>query len=237
MTQVVGISGKIGHGKDVIANYLVREHGYVIVRMSDALKQELVERLPRTLRVLGMLNGYDETLPIDALVRSIKPAGVRELLQEYGTEVRRGDDPEYWTKLWHKVARQHERVVVPDVRFENEAHYIRLFSGSQIWKVVRPNAPTPDSTHSSETFVDVYQGFDNVFINDGSIADLEQSVWVHLDEVVGPMRWDLPPDGVARDVPAGATPFAFKARESHDDILRTTDEVNAVRALRGRGGI
>lgn len=191
---VVGVAGKIGAGKDVVADYLVREHGFVKVRFSDALKAELCERLPRTLSAIAELHWKAGTrnfgraysmLPeserLAALVYALKPSGVRELLQEYGTDVRRQDDPDYWTNKWVRTVTElgpDARVVAPDMRFENEATAIGSFGGA-LAVVRRPGLARVD-THVSESFVDFWTAWDVILENDSTVEQLERRVfaWV-----------------------------------------------------------
>jgi hypothetical protein len=63
-----------------------------------------------------------------------------------------------------------QRIVVTDVRFENEANTIKLMGG-QIWRVKRPGVEAVNS-HVSETQLDGYK-VDQIFLNSGSIQDLE----------------------------------------------------------------
>jgi len=174
---VVGIGGEMEHGKDVIAGYLRREHGFTVLRMSDALRWEIMGRLRLTLKEVvrsaiysdyhdatpmlaysaaGGHTSMKRTVPDDLLWRreldkdeawwgrrlrwevwEHKRPTVRRLLQEYGTEVRRHDDPDYWVKRYAEAATKLERVVTPDVRFLNEAAAVRALGGLVV-RVVRP---------------------------------------------------------------------------------------------------
>ena len=53
---VIGIAGQIGSGKDVVAHFLQREYRMEIIRFSDALKQEVMDRFPRTIHAIASLN-------------------------------------------------------------------------------------------------------------------------------------------------------------------------------------
>lgn len=176
--MIIGIGGKIGHGKDTIADFLVRAYGFKIVRMSDALKEEVLTRLPRTLTTFWSVYNPERPVPTPALLRDMvfnrKPYGVRELLQEYGTEVRRADDPDYWVRRWAEEAVKYRHVVAPDVRFFNEAKIVRDLGG-KLWHVDRPGMPETGD-HASEQFAGTFDGWDTRFTNDGSIADLEGAV-------------------------------------------------------------
>lgn len=193
---LLGIAGAIGSGKDVIASYLQREHGYVRVGMSDALKDEVGERLRETVKeILRLVLVADPewvarlpahlapSLGIEVndlwwseVIRHAlwtdRPPAIRRLLQEYGSEVRRADDADYWvTRIRERLARMTAQCVVcPDVRFWNEATMIRGLGGALI-RVERPGRSS--DRHQSEHGLDAWSEWDAVFLNDGTTAELE----------------------------------------------------------------
>lgn len=187
MRTLIGISGKIGSGKDEIANRLVSHHGFSILRFSDALKKEVVEKFPRTLvaihRALEFSHPWEvdpEIVDLKYMVSVLKPPIVRELLQEYGTEVRRGDNPDYWVHKWQEAFYESRspRIVVPDMRFENEWDAI-LTKGGQVWRVERPRASL--GTHKSETDLD-NKAFDIRIQNEGTLDQLHKAVDVLMEK-------------------------------------------------------
>jgi hypothetical protein len=71
-----------------------------------------------------------------------EPRSPRQIMQWWGTEYRRAQSPSYWTQqLIRNLAyyrREGEtRFVVTDVRFDNEAHALRM-AGAVLWQVMRP---------------------------------------------------------------------------------------------------
>lgn len=71
-----------------------------------------------------------------------EPRSPRQILQWWGTEYRRAQSPRYWSQqLINRLAyyrREGEtRFVVSDVRFDNEAHALRM-AGGVLWQVTRP---------------------------------------------------------------------------------------------------
>lgn len=174
--MIIGLIGPIGAGKDEIAAYLVERHRFERLAFGDALKDDVCRRFTRTLLAVLMhssslwsqyagwiqkqgLAVSDET-KLHWLVRIRKPPIVRELLQEYGTEVRRADDPRYWVNRLHErreaslnalveVPRRDERLVIPDVRFPNEADYVRAHHG-YLWRVNRAGTSFGSDKHESE---------------------------------------------------------------------------------------
>lgn len=191
--MLIGVHGKIHHGKDEIAKYLVSNYGYRILRMSDEIKEEVLKNLRLTLIAIwetkysatfSLLEKDDQDAALRRLVYVSKPKIVRELLQEYGTEVRRGDDPDYWVKAWSRRALHFKDnadliqfartgMVVPDIRYPNEYDTILRYGGKN-WKVVRPGMP--ENNHLSETAMDHVSRWDAVIVNDGSLEDLGRKV-------------------------------------------------------------
>ena len=186
-TPLIGIAGRIGAGKDTIAAHLRDRHGYAILRFSTALKAEVKARFRRTLTVIAGLNGMQPSGRegwsdfLDWLLMVAKPPGIRELLQEYGTEVRRQDDPAYWVNPWSRTYTQHRTrrpeipVVVPDVRFSNEAHAIAQ-AGGVIIRVERAALGVYDPMdHASEIGLSRY-AYTHVFYNNDTILALTEAV-------------------------------------------------------------
>lgn len=184
--MLIAIAGAIGSGKSAIAARLAERYGFRVVHFADALREEVMARLPLTLRAMHdaiafvpasspCLHGdYDAC--IRHMVYVTKPPTFRALLQEYGSEVRRADDPDYWVKRWAKTATDHLHgrpvgccVVSPDCRFPNEAKAVRDMGGL-LWKVERPGHT--GSGHVSETALSHWFDWDAVIVNDGTLIDL-----------------------------------------------------------------
>jgi hypothetical protein len=116
------------------------------------------------------------------MVYNRKPFGVRELLQEWGTELRRAEDKDYWVKRWLETASQSDKpVVAPDMRFPNEVSAVQKLGG-WLWRVHRPHTPTGD--HESEVALDFYP-FDTMLTNSGTIEDLHSQVDMLIGEKSG----------------------------------------------------
>src|SRR3990167_6332471 len=174
---IVGISGHIGAGKDVVASYLQRTHDFTRVGWSDALKDEVATRLRRTLEAYLIERGVGpnmETSIRDALWTWRTPV-TRALLQEYGSEGRRADDREYWVDRWEQrvTLMRAARIITPDTRFPNEAQRIRDLGG-YLLRVDRPGHE--GDAHQSETSMDTWTDYDLVLHNVGTVTDLERQV-------------------------------------------------------------
>lgn len=209
---VWGISGKIGAGKDTAAKFLVEHYNATIVRFSEALKEEVLHTMPRTIKAIAAMNRLraDTEEELRKIIWDVKPQGVRELLQEWGTELRRSEDPNYWTNKWLESVEDLLKggtrfIVAPDTRFLNELNAIGVFndyaltdvagvdvevSASTI-RVVREPAHeagehifegAPLNLHSSETQLD---GIDlPTFRNYGSIEELHEMLDAYMTGIL-----------------------------------------------------
>ncbi len=96
---------------------------------------------------------------------------VRRILQWWGTEYRRAQDPDYWTKAWEaaltELPDRNAHILVDDVRFHNEVDVIQRNDGVLI-RVERPGFNGAND-HSSENSLDDFNGWNMVLLNDGSL--------------------------------------------------------------------
>lgn len=168
--KLIGISGKKQSGKDtiagMIANYL---HPAKTVRIgfADALKNELCT-------MFNIIRRY-----LDEHKESF-----RLIMQGYGTDFRRNlTQQDYWIlkleKTLTELSSDVQYVVVPDVRFLNEAQYIKKLGGKMIL-VERPDKLWIKDTHISENELTDYHEWDHVIYNSGTLTDLHKKV-ISLD--------------------------------------------------------
>lgn len=153
--MIIGLVGFKQVGKSTAAKYLEEHWGFQRHNMKDALVAEIKKNFPRLLRQIYDETGntwIDQERMFDWLFEN-KPPLMRALLQEYGTEVRRGDRDSYWTDQWDQntfsARALKQNIVVDDVRFLNEAEAIKK-RGGVIVRLTRPDVPTGGS-HASET--------------------------------------------------------------------------------------
>lgn len=103
---------------------------------------------------------------------------VRRILQWWGTEYRRAQDPDYWTKAWGRKVSQLDvekmYLLVDDVRFMNELSVIKEHGGLII-KIDRPGFDGANN-HASETSLDDYAAWDGKILNDGSLDEFKGKV-------------------------------------------------------------
>lgn len=103
---------------------------------------------------------------------------VRRILQWWGTEYRRAEDPDYWTKAWAALVESFDldniHILIDDVRFMNELDTVRN-EGGVIIKIERPGF-NGAGNHASETSLDDYTDWHRVISNDGTLDDFKRQI-------------------------------------------------------------
>jgi hypothetical protein len=179
MNHVIGIGGFYQSGKDVVADYLVAQHGFVKLGMSDVLN-DFVAAIDPILFHTHYYVRYSEFVAQHGYVEAKKNSEVRRLLQATGTEAGRkilGED--VWVngaRARIEAARQSSHVVITGIRFPNEIRMIQELWGLTLY-IVRPGFE--GDGHASENSVKP-EDFERIITNDGTIADLHGLV----DEIV-----------------------------------------------------
>ena len=205
--MIIGFAGKAASGKTTAAKYLQNclAGETLIIPMATVLREEVEEFLRKAgaashvplvygcqedkIRVFHLDTGQalaacSQWLHFMAEHHDIQDAAemtavtVRRLLQWWGTEYRRAQDPDYWTKAWGRKIEQYElsrrHVLVDDVRFMNELNVIRAHGGL-IVKIERPGFLGANS-HSSETSLDSFTDWDAIVVNDGTLEKFRKKI-------------------------------------------------------------
>jgi len=170
MTKLIGLTGKARAGKTTVASYLWLEHCYSTMAFATPLKCAATH-------IFGL--GHEElTDEMKEVVLPYWNLTPRQIFQKLGTEaVRSVFGGDVWVKrlaLSLDVIRHTDDVVVSDVRFPEEADYIRS-QGGVIVEVTRPTAGLSgaEGEHASETSVITP---DIILRNDGTIDDLHKKI-------------------------------------------------------------
>lgn len=161
---LIGLGAKARQGKSYVANYM-QEAVKSIVQYSFAeeLKKECKAK-------------HDELLPLWQAANNTKDVpvckedpiyGYTRILQWYGTDVIRKRNPNHWVeKVAERIQKeQPEIAIITDVRFPNEAEFIKA-NGGYLVEVIRVNEDgsrfldsSRDPKHISETALDEYDGW------------------------------------------------------------------------------
>lgn len=114
-----------------------------------------------------------------------KPGCIRQLLQNFGTDVRREEDEDYWVKLWEEdldeVDFGGDIIVADDVRFINEAEAVKR-RGGYIIRLEGNTAVTGD-THISETEMESISPDYVVHVEKGNIKAMIDDLHPILEEI------------------------------------------------------
>lgn len=139
--------------------------------LSDRATKEQPHNLLALVRCVHSADGIDFVRQLGAEAASLgdpdpdytawmlAPHSPRQILQCWGTEYRRAQDPDYWTKQARERIEQlmiegerqgYTRIVITDCRFDNEAATVRALGGT-LWQVVRPGLQSVEGGHASQT--------------------------------------------------------------------------------------
>jgi hypothetical protein len=178
LPPLVGLIGKKRSGKDSFAAPLLAEFGFRRVAFAGPLRDAALRLDPwvgpaglpswptpemhRLTEVIGEL-GWERA-------KDHVP-GVRETLQRLGTDVVRELDPDFWVRAGARaIEARTAPVVVTDVRFPNEADWVRSRGGILV-RIVRPSTDASED-HPTELALEGYAE-DLLITNDGTLAELE----------------------------------------------------------------
>lgn len=180
MNKCIIISGKSGHGKDQLAQYMreyLEQEGQRVltIHYGDAVKW-----------VLRDYFNWDGQ----------KDKKGRTLLQRIGTDVVRTKYPNFWTSIVVGLVSAFENefdvALIPDARFPNEVDIVEetipnvtvvrvnRTVDEQPW--VNPQFTEEQLRHPSETSLDNY-GFDYIVHNDEGLDMLRDSAWAVLNDL------------------------------------------------------
>ena len=169
---IIGISGKIGSGKDTLADLLIK-HDPQFEKKSYAYKLK---------KTGAFLTGTDEKLWFTQegkntfLPKWDMTIGIFQ--QKLGTEaIRDGLHSKAWILSLFGDLKSDSKWVITDMRFKNEAYAVKERGGFLIRiegdpAKIRSNS-TRNMTHPSETDLDDFNEWNSLYKNVGTLANLE----------------------------------------------------------------
>lgn len=173
--KLIGLAGKARCGKNTVGDILSDKFDVGPYGFADALKDAACVLLCRSDREVYGDDDFDR--------EAIMPEwgfSLRHFLQVLGTEgMRKLFREDFWIVRLGLELDEYDKgdAVITDIRFENEADFIRK-RGGQIWHVYRPDFNRLNDqaqAHASEAGIAVLLG-DRVIKNTGSLEDLEAKV-------------------------------------------------------------
>lgn len=207
--MVIGVSGKMGSGKNEVANMLsyllfinpngtyrgyefqkklyeayIRNGIYSQAKFKFPNIHSFAENLKKC---TSICTGIDYHLLED---RAIKESEIdwlglthRQLLQWFGEAIRRQINENFWILSMFSTYSDSNFWIISDVRYKNEAEAIREKGGFLI-RLLRLESQS--NTHISETDLDDYPNFDVLILNDSSLESLFEKV----KELVKKHKWE-----------------------------------------------
>lgn len=169
--RVVGLTGYARSGKDTVGQHLVKTCGFTRVSFADAVRDAVY-----TLNPIMYQEDREEFVRVQDIVdeggweatKVVHDEG-RRLLQVMGTEVGRmlfGEN--VWVDIAdRKIQAIDGPVVITDVRFDNEAEYVRA-NGGEVWWIYRAGVG-PVNSHASDN---IDFPVDRIIPNNGSLDEL-----------------------------------------------------------------
>ena len=189
--MIIGISGKMHSGKDTLAGIIQHLYPeYEIVPFAKKLKQmasillNVDEELFNNHDFKNSTLGPEWNWKMDNN-RLHKQEGdsamtVREFLQFLGTDaLKEGLHPNVWINAL--FSKDYKNVIIPDVRFPEEAEAIKKRGGILI-RIERDKKTMQkvNEFHKSEVSLDGYKNFDYIVENNKEIADL----WLKAIDII-----------------------------------------------------
>jgi len=174
---IIGLSGYARSGKDTVAELLVLNYGFKRLAFADGIREALLALNPilfdgTRLNELVGTHGWEVAKAKDE---------VRRLLQVMGTEVgRKLINEDVWVWLLFNKVNTDERIIIPDVRFPNEARMIEQ-QGGEVWRINRHNHSAVNN-HISEHALDNHM-FKRAVYNDGTLDDLADEIFMLMHNV------------------------------------------------------
>ena len=185
--KLIGLTGRARAGKDTVGEILAREAGYATMSFAAPIKEACKVAFALSDE---QLFGNEKEAPI----KHLGGKSPRQIMQLFGTDFARDmicDD------IWLQVAERrmisvkHQvtstsplagfipaGIVFTDVRFDNEAQWVRD-QGGEVWQIERKDID-PVSEHVSEAGVPE-DLVDLIILNNGTLGDLRLMVLESLE--------------------------------------------------------
>jgi hypothetical protein len=172
--RLIGLTGYAGTGKDTVREILEGQYDLDGIAFADPIR----DMLGLLLATVGADEGWMTERHLKEVDIPQLGASYRKLAQLLGTEWGRAIDPDFWVRIAAakvELCKNFDSagVVISDVRFPNEATWIRS-QGGVLWRVIRPGT-APVRSHASEDLIASLQ-HDYVIDNLGTIDDLDNAV-------------------------------------------------------------
>lgn len=171
-TTLIGLTGAAGSGKSTAAEYLSRHFGFQVIKFAGPLKAGLSAMLRYSgmseKEIATVIEGQNKEVPLDVLGGRTPRHAMQTLGTEWGRTCMGGN---FWVEMARSAVLRlprGSRILMDDVRFENEADMIRSLGG-RIIMITGRGGITGD--HVSEKGVGAP---DLVIRNDSTIPEFQR---------------------------------------------------------------
>lgn len=168
---LIGLTGRAGSGKDTAGLYLAERYGFVEASFAEPIR----EMACMLAEHVGLYHSWVTEPSMKNLPMPGFAFSARQLMQRIGTEAVRTLDPNAWITalarhvgLGEGMTPVHDRIVITDVRFPNEAAWLELNAGHLLR--LQRTAAAPVAEHESERHIDAFKALD--VDNDGTLHQL-----------------------------------------------------------------
>lgn len=169
--MLIGLTGRAGVGKDTVANHLQAAHGFAGYALASPIKNGLKA-------MLGLTDADFEDRARKEVPHARFGVSPRRMAQTLGTEWgRQCINEKLWLMCADRVVEEAHAARVPlvitDIRFQNEADWLRSHNGILI-HVLRNGVAAVES-HSSEAGVNI-DPRDCTLMNNGTYVQLYREI-------------------------------------------------------------
>lgn len=179
--MIIGLCGRMNSGKGLAATYLKSEYQMEDLALADPIKV-----------IVRVLFGIDDEILWGPSEN--RRGKVRDILQSLGGWARTVD-PDVWTNLLVKSIQDgttytHNGIVIPDIRFPNEARILTTKLDAKIIKIIRPDnyegIPENQQLDASETSVDEVgpEYIHRTVMNDGPQEDFLDKIHQIMEDLI-----------------------------------------------------
>jgi len=176
---IIGLCGLKQSGKDTIAAYLVKNHGFERKAFADPLKRSVAALFDIPFHEIDKYKNDPTAIAVVEADNGVRhDMTFRTLLQRYGTEAHRDIFGNcFWVDLTLPVQGFYpgRAIVVTDVRFREEAERVKFLGGSVIYVQRDEAALVEKDQHRSED-IDFANLIDGSISNNGTLDDLYNAV-------------------------------------------------------------
>ena len=179
--QIIGLTGPAGSGKDAV-RAILEELGFVGFAFADPIRNMIRCLLTDN----GLSDGWMDNRDLKERIIPALGVSYRHMAQSLGTEWARNLRRDFWLRIAaafvvDQMDAGETHFVISDVRFANEAEWVRS-KGGQIWRVHREGLASV-RPHVSESGVDSIKPHRTIH-NNGTTADLAEAVALAIESLV-----------------------------------------------------